>query len=304
MTDDQHTQHPGEAAGVGGPYIELLTQAAPGFDEGAVPVLFHLATPSLPLPYIEMPSVMRQLMLPDVRPITYFRPGYAGTDGRPGRTVADAAVEATAVLDQWGVEKAVLWGGSGGGPHALACGALIPDRVAGIVLDSSPAPFELLGEAGFEGMNEVNRVGYAMSASAEDGLLEKMRAVFDPTYEVDDPDGIVALARQAIEREGLPGGTTPAFFADLLVENGPGWADDVRAITQPWGFGLADVQVPVHVLYGTRDTMTPPSHGRFLAANLPNATVDEYDGDHIALGSPTKGGDVLAAFQRLWKEGS
>ena len=47
-----------------------------------------------------------------------------------------------------------------GGPHALACGALIPERVAGIVLDSSSAPFDLLGERAFDGMNAVNRAGY------------------------------------------------------------------------------------------------------------------------------------------------
>lgn len=293
----QPAKHPGEATATSGPFLELLSQ---GVEETAgIPVLFHLATPSTPLPYIEMPSVMREMLLPGIRPITYFRPGYAGTDGRPGRAVADAAVETTAVLDQWGIEKAVMWGGSGGGPHALACGALIPDRVAGIVLDSSPAPFELLGEAGFDGMTEVNQVGYKMSMSSQGDLLEQMRAVFDPTYEVDDPEGIVSLARQAIMREGLPGGASPAYFADLLVESGRGWADDVYAITHPWGFGLDDVQVPVHVMYGTRDAMTPPSHGRLLAESLPNATVDEYDGDHIALGTYTKGGEVIKAIHRF-----
>lgn len=300
MTDAQHEKHPGKVAGVGEPTIELLTQGVEGGD--GIPVLFHLATPSLPLPYIEMPPLMREMLLPGIRPVTYFRPGYAGTQSRPGRTVADAAVETVAVLDQWGVEKAVMWGGSGGGPHALACGALIPERVAGIVLDSSPAPFELLGADRFEGMNEVNRVGYSMSMESEEDLLEKMRAVFDPNHRVDDPEGIVAQARQAIAREGLPAGTSPAFFAELLVENGHGWADDVYAITHPWGFGLGDVKVPVHVMYGTRDTMTPPAHGRFLTAGLPKATVDEYDGEHIALGTHTKGGAVIDALHRLGKE--
>ena len=300
MTTDEKSQHAMEAPATSGPSIALLTQ---GIEEAAgIPVLFHLATPSLPLPYVSMPAGLRELVLPGIRPITYFRSGYAGTQGRPGRKVADAAVEAVAVLDQWGVEKAVMWGGSGGGPHALACGALIPERVAGIVLDSSSAPFDLLGERAFDGMNAVNRAGYAVSTSSDGDLVEQMRAVFDTTVAIDDPDGVIALARTAIEVEGLPGGTSPQFFADLLAENGRGWADDVYALTHPWGFDLQEVTVPVHVMFGTRDTMTPPTHGRFLAANLANATVDEYDGDHVALGTWTKGADVIAAIHRLGKE--
>ena len=74
------------------------------------------------------------------------------------------------------------------------------------------------------------------------------------------------------------------------------------ALTHPWGFDLQEVTVPVHVMFGTRDTMTPPTHGRFLAANLANATVDEYDGDHVALGTWSKGSDVIAAMHRFGKE--
>lgn len=272
----------------------LITHAAP---EGGVPVLFHLTTPSMPLPFFGMPAMMREALLPGIRPLTYFRPGYLGTDGKPWRTVADAAADAAAVLDAWNVEKAVMYGGSGGGPHALACAALIPDRVAGVVTDGSPAPFELLGDAAFEGMFEMNRIGHEMAMTKQGDLLDRMRSVFDVTHVAEDPDGTVARARSEIMAGGLPLGTTPEMFAALLVENGRGWADDVVAITKPWGFGLADVTAPVRVFIGARDTMSPPAHGRFLVAHLPQATAFEYDGGHGALGERLP--DVTAALLEL-----
>lgn len=285
---------------VGGRPADLLTQALPGSDEVEIPVLFHLATPSMPLPFLGMPGAMRAALLPGIRPITYFRPGYAATKAHPGRSVADAAADTAAVLDAWDIEKAVLYGGSGGGPHALACAALIPDRVAGVVIDGSPAPFELIGDAGFEGMAGVNRIGYDMAMASDGDLLPKMRAVFDPSAPVDDPEGIVAQARTVIDEEGLPFGSTPTLFADLLGESGAGWADDVSAITSPWGFGLADIACPVHVFFGDRDELTPPAHGRFLAKHIPTAIAHPYEGDHLALAWRLP--EVVAALTACWKE--
>jgi pimeloyl-ACP methyl ester carboxylesterase len=65
-----------------------------------------------------------------IRLVSYDRPGYGGSTPHPGRTVATAADDITAIADQLGVDRLAVWGQSGGGPFALACAALLPDRVA------------------------------------------------------------------------------------------------------------------------------------------------------------------------------
>ncbi|MET7399427.1 alpha/beta fold hydrolase [Dactylosporangium sp. NPDC005572] len=62
--------------------------------------------------------------------------------GRPGRSVADVAADVTAVLDHLGADRFVTLGWSGGGPHALACVALLPDRCAAAATLAGVAPFD------------------------------------------------------------------------------------------------------------------------------------------------------------------
>ena len=64
-----------------------------------------------------------------VRMVPYDRPGYGRSDPHLGRSVADAAADIAAIADELGLERFAVVGGSGGAPHALACGALLGDRV-------------------------------------------------------------------------------------------------------------------------------------------------------------------------------
>lgn len=61
--------------------------------------------------------------------IAYDRPGYGGSDRHPGRSVADVAQDVAAVADTLGLETFAVAGRSGGAPGALACAALLPERV-------------------------------------------------------------------------------------------------------------------------------------------------------------------------------
>ncbi|MEK8107497.1 alpha/beta hydrolase [Micromonospora sp. M12] len=61
--------------------------------------------------------------------VCYDRPGYGDSDRHEGRRVADAAADVKAIADDLGIERFAVVGRSGGGPHALACAALLPDRV-------------------------------------------------------------------------------------------------------------------------------------------------------------------------------
>src|SRR5439155_6883908 len=67
-----------------------------------------------------------------IRLFSYDRPGYGGSTRQKGRAVADCAADVTAVCDDLGVDRLRVWGISGGGPHALAAAALLPERVAAV----------------------------------------------------------------------------------------------------------------------------------------------------------------------------
>ena len=76
------------------------------------------------------------------RVVSVTRPGYPGSDARPGRSVADAAADVLAVLDALDVDRFATAGASGGGPHALALAALAGDRATAVVTLAGLAPFD------------------------------------------------------------------------------------------------------------------------------------------------------------------
>src|ERR1700712_3672437 len=106
--------------------------------DGPLTVLWHHGTPNIGAPPAPLFPAADRL---GIRWIAYDRPGYGGSTSRRGRDVASAATCATAVADALGVESFAVMGHSGGGPHALACAALLPERVSGVVSISGMAPF-------------------------------------------------------------------------------------------------------------------------------------------------------------------
>lgn len=56
-----------------------------------------------------------------------------------------------------------------------------------------------------------------------------------------------------------------------------GWVDDGLAFTQPWGFDVSAISVPVLIRYGLTDVLVPPAHGEWLAANVPGCIVEVED---------------------------
>jgi pimeloyl-ACP methyl ester carboxylesterase len=105
--------------------------------EDGVPVLSFSGTPSTRW---KRPDVLAAIESSGVRMATPDRPGYGGSTRWPGRTVASVVEDAGAVADALGWTRFAVTGGSGGGPHALACAALLPDRVTRCAVIGSNAP--------------------------------------------------------------------------------------------------------------------------------------------------------------------
>jgi pimeloyl-ACP methyl ester carboxylesterase len=243
-----------------------------GADGERLAVFWHHGTPNLGAPPAPLFPASERL---GVRWVSYDRPGYGGSTPRPGRSVGSAAGYVAAVADSLGIERFAVMGHSGGGPHALACGALLPGRVVAVVSGAALAPFDAEGLDWFAGMVPS---GVASLSAAAEGRTAKERfeasgAEYDPEFTPADLD---ALAGDWSWFGSVVG---PAMAA------GPGGLiDDDLAYVSPWGFDPADVAVPALLLHGGRDRIVPSSHGEWLARRCPAAELRlSPDDGHISI---------------------
>lgn len=213
-----------------------------------------------------------------IRLISYDRPGYGGSTPRPGRSVADAADDVAMIADDLGIDRFSVVGRSGGGPHALACAALRPERVARtavLVCFAQPGAADL---EYFRGMNGGNTRDFAAAAADPLRLVESLRLQAEQTRR--DPESLLERLeaemtwpdRQVVQDLGIRRLLHQAYREAL--RSGPdGWIDDVLALSRDWGFRLADVDGPVRLWHGEQDNFAPASHTRWLARQIRNAEV-------------------------------
>ena len=207
-----------------------------------------------------------------IRVLSVARPSYGGSSPDPGRTVASAARDLRAVLDALAVDHVVTMGASGGGPHALACAAVMPERVRAAVAIASPSPYT--GDpAWFEGMAAPGGLQSALRGRDDRAAFAETDQ-FDETQFVDVDWAALAGTWQDLGRD--------AAAADA---DGPdGLIDDDVAFASPWGVELEAVGVPVLIVQGGRDRVIPPSHARHLLELIPMAELWLRPGDgHVSV---------------------
>jgi len=235
--------------------------------------VFHHGSPgaALRFPSLERASAERGLRL-----VTYSRPGFGGSSRDPGRTVADCAADVAALSDHLGAERFLTAGWSGGGPHALACAALLPERVLAAATIAGVAPYDAEDLDWTAGMGEDNQVEYPTAARDPEELLRWMQPQVEGLAEI-AADGVLDALRSLISDvdeaslSGEIGEVLAASYRDGFA-NGPwGWFDDDLAFVAPWGFDLSAIRVPVTVWQGEHDLMVPFAHGRWLAEHVAGA---------------------------------
>jgi pimeloyl-ACP methyl ester carboxylesterase len=196
-----------------------------------------------------------------IRLLSYARPSYGGSTPAPGRDVASAGADVAQLLDALGVDEFAVMGASGGGPHALACAARLPDRVTGVVCLAGIAPYT----EDFDWYAGMRSDGGLRSAAQG----RAARAAYAATEEF-DPDSFTAADWAALSGAWSSLGTD----AGRAGQAGPdGLIDDDVAFANPWGFDLADVATPVLLVQGGQDRVVPPSHADRQLRRLPHAQL-------------------------------
>lgn len=252
-------------------------------------LLFHHGTPGSALAYGPMVEAAAGRGL---RMVTYARPGYGNSTPHPGRTVADAACDAAAILDAVGAQTFRTIGWSGGGPHALACSAVLRDRCLAAVTIAGVAPYVPLGAAWMTGMGPENVQEFSLALQGADALTPFLEA-FAAAISAVGPDDVAAMLGGLLSE--VDQAQLTAGFAQFNLDSScagfaqgvAGQRDDDLAFVKDWGFDL-DLVGPVVVWQGAQDRMVPYEHGIWLADHLPGARrrlFAEHGHLSIALGS-------------------
>ena len=234
--------------------------------EDGVPIVVHHGTPGVAGLFDSLVEVGAER---GIRHITYSRPGYGGSTRHAGRSVADCVADVVAIADALGCKRFHAVGGSGGGPHSIACAALLPERVISAAAIATPAPLDAVGLDWTAGMGAEN-IAEIAAVRAGDRELEEY------------------LEREAAEIEGVSGTEIAAVFGDVVCEadrrviSGPfaewlaedcakslaagvwGWFDDDRALFRDWGFELGEIASPLTLWHGEEDRFVPVAHGKWM----------------------------------------
>ncbi len=268
--------------------------------DGDVPLIFHHGTPgaATQLRLMQRAAAERSLRL-----VTYSRPGYGNSTRQPGRRVVDAVDDVTAVLDHLGADRCLMAGWSGGGPHALAGGARLRGRVAGVLSIAGVGPFAIDGLDFLAGMGEQNLEEFRLASAGEDVLRPYLVAEAAGLREADAAALVSELSTLLpdVDRAVLTdeyGEDMASSFAEALRVGVDGWLDDDLAFVQPWGFDLTELKIPTFVWQGGEDLMVPFQHGQWLAGQIPGVTahLEPREGHlSIAVGSLGRMLDELAA---------
>ncbi|HET6845566.1 MAG TPA: alpha/beta hydrolase [Anaerolineales bacterium] len=238
-----------------------------------VPVLVHIGTPGSGT---LLDAWVEDAAARGIRLITYDRPGYGESTPQPGRTVASVAVDVAEIAEHLRLSRLLVWGISGGGPHAIACAALLPDLVAAAAALAAPAPFDAHGLDWMLGMGEDNIQEFGAALKGRDALSDFIHGQVPALTEA-TPSSLVAAMRTLLSPPDVAALTeeNAAFLIGnmqrAVQESCSGWIDDDLAFTGPWGFDASRVGVPLLLMQGAQDLMVPPAHGVWLSRHIPQA---------------------------------
>jgi pimeloyl-ACP methyl ester carboxylesterase len=256
-----------------------------GDESGRAVVAIH-GTPGSGLPWR---GLVEDAEARGIRLLAYDRPGYGGSDPHPGRTVADAAGDVAAIADALGIDRFAVEGGSGGGPHTLACAALLPDRVVAAASLAGVAPYPAEGLDWLDGMGQDNMDEFAAALAGRETLERFLRKQADAMLAA-NPEGIADALRSLLSPPdaAVLTGEYAEYLAEAtrraIGERLDGWIHDDFVFVNPWGFELDEIQVPVQLLHGAQDRFVPVAHGEWLAERIPGveAHLSAEDG-HLTI---------------------
>jgi pimeloyl-ACP methyl ester carboxylesterase len=255
-------------------------------DDASDWLVFHVGTPSAAMLFPHMTEAAARR---GIRIATYSRGGYGGSTRSSGRAVAQEARNTAALADHLSIETFHVVGWSGGGSSALACAALLPERVRSCVVIAGSSPRNEVGlewfgwhDAGYG--EELRTFAFDSPESYRQEYEDAAAPMQDGTFE--DP-GLPDVDQQTLARRPELADAIADSFRLALEQGVDGWMDDAVASARPWGFSVRDIRVPVTIRHGELDTYVRVEHGRWLSTSIPGARAQILPGHgHISIVDP------------------
>ena len=186
------------------------------------------------------------------------------SDRAAGEDTAEQRIDdVRAVMRACGSDRAVLFGYSEGGPMSILFAAKYPERVSALILGAASArwptaPSYPCGEQTEE------------MASALEELAARRWGQGDSIDWYAPSLAGSGAARRSLARWERMAASPNAILRMMRMIRGI----DVREV-------LPGIRVPALIIQRRHDRITPPCHGRYLAAHLPRARYFEQPGDHL-----------------------
>jgi pimeloyl-ACP methyl ester carboxylesterase len=251
--------------------------------QDGIPVISHNGSPSTRW---KRPNIVSAIERSGVLMLAHDRPGYGGSTRHVGRRVADTVEDVRRLADALGWERFAIHGHSGGGPYALACAALLPERVTRCAVGAGLAPSHAEGVDFFGHLDPSRGKAFRLALEGEEQLR---------LYMAEGAAGIMATIAaggpEMLPEPGEPGPPEPTRAIDdpaamarlraTFLDSLDGWIDDQFAAVHPWGFDVTDIRTPVGIWHGSRDTRMPRAHSDWLTAHIPTAERFHYEGWHV-----------------------
>jgi pimeloyl-ACP methyl ester carboxylesterase len=216
---------------------------------------------------LHWPSELRRLQGETVYSLDL--PGHGDAGGAGERSIEGYVEHLLGWMDATGLARVVLCGHSMGGAIALTCALRAPDRLEGLILVGSGARLRVhptliestSSPAGFQGAVDLIQ-RWAFSDFAPPQLVEQARKrLLEVPHRV--------------------------LHADFLACDGFDVCEKVR-----------DIKLPVLVLCGDQDRMTPLNYSRYLQEHIEGAelVVVEQAGHMVMLEQPAQVTQSVAGF--------
>jgi pimeloyl-ACP methyl ester carboxylesterase len=248
-----------------------------GHPDGPCVFFFHGA----PMSRLSLIGLEGQFAAQGLRVVSPDRPGYGRSSAQPGRSMVDWPQDVASLADALGIDRFVVAGHSSGGPYAVACAALLPERVlagavvAGVTDMAWPAAWDGYLEDEIQMMRALDE-NAAIAWCAERFGADGSGWLAEP-FELPEPD--VALLAEETHGKALMSAAAEAFRQGV-----GGYAQDVYVQGRSWAFDPSRIAVPIEVVHGELDTLLPMAHSRHTAELIQSSTFRTFPGHgHITI---------------------